>query len=188
MRVGRRNNVSVDFQLDALPRIRGLVAGALFKYSLLLGASGVAYFLAGAIPGEAVSYRMAVLQGIDKVTARVSTIKAPIGSTIHFGTLEIIVRHCDKRLPEELPESAAFMEILEVRPAETAISLFSGWMLASSPALSALEHPVYDILVLDCGGAEDVGSENSKTSGERYAKDVNLPGLQKLLEKKINKN
>ena len=178
----------MDLQLEALPKIRELAAGILFKLSLLLGAGGVVVLLAGATPGKAVSYRMAVLQGIDKVTARVSTIKAPIGTTIHFGTLEIIVRHCDKRLPEELPESAAFMEILEVRPAESAISLFSGWMLASSPALSALEHPVYDIWVLDCGGEMDVSNGKRKSSDERYAEDVSLPGLQKLLKKNINKN
>ena len=178
----------MDLQLDALPKIRELAAGILFRFILLLGAGGGALLLAGATPGKAVSYRIAVLQGIDKVTARVSTIKAPIGTTIHFGTLEIIVRHCDKRLPEELPESAAFMEILEVRSAESAISLFSGWMLASSPALSALEHPVYDIWVLDCGGEMDVGNGNSQSSVKRNAKDVSLPGLQKLLEKKINEN
>ena len=178
----------MDLQLDALPKIRELVAGILFRFILLLGAGGGALLLAGVTPGKAVSYRIAVLQGIDKVTARVSTIKAPIGTAIHFGTLEIIVRHCDKRLPEELPESAAFMEILEVRPADPAISLFSGWMLASSPALSALEHPVYDIWVLDCGGGMDVGNGNRKSPVERYTEDVSLPGLQKLLKKNINKN
>ena len=30
--------------------------------------------------------------------------------------------------------------------------IFSGWMFASSPGLSALEHPVYDVWVIDCEG------------------------------------
>lgn len=97
-------------------------------------------------------HQIVVLQGLDKVTARVSTIEAPLGTTVTFGTLEIIARHCDKRPPEETPESAAFLDIWEVRPDEPAKSLFRGWMFASSPALNALEHPVYDIWVLDCKG------------------------------------
>ncbi|MEK9673130.1 MAG: DUF2155 domain-containing protein [Rhodospirillaceae bacterium] len=91
-----------------------------------------------------------VLQGLDKVTARVTTIQAEVGKAVRFGTLEIIPRQCDKRPPEETPESAAFLDIWEIRPGEPAVSLFRGWMFASSPALNALEHPVYDIWVLDC--------------------------------------
>lgn len=100
----------------------------------------------------------AILQGLDKVTGRVVTIDAPVGAPVHFGTLEIIARSCHKRPPEEQPESAAFLDIWEIRSGQAAASLFRGWMFASSPALSALEHPVYDIWVLDC---ED---SNAKTS------------------------
>ena len=100
-------------------------------------------------------YEVAILQGLDKVTARVSTIEAPVGRTVRFGTLEIIARTCDKRPPEEPPESAAFLDIWEVRRGEAAVSLFRGWMFASSPALSALEHPVYDVWILDCRISEE---------------------------------
>ena len=104
-------------------------------------------------------HRTAVLQGLDKVTARVSTLSVAIGDTVRFGTLEIVVRHCDKRPPEEAPESSAFLDIWQARPGEASVSLFRGWMFASSPALSALEHSVYDIWVLDCedgiGGIHD---------------------------------
>lgn len=95
---------------------------------------------------------IAVLQGLDKVTGRVMTVEAPVGATVHFGTLDIIVRTCRERPPEEQPESAAFLDIWEVKPGQPAAGLFRGWMFASSPALSALEHPVYDIWVLDCAG------------------------------------
>ena len=107
-------------------------------------------FWAAAAPAAADPYLVAVLQGLDKVTARVSTIEAPVGETVRFGTLEIIARTCDKRPPEEPPESAAFLDIWEVRRGEAAVALFRGWMFASSPALSAMEHPVYDVWVLDC--------------------------------------
>ncbi|MBI3113354.1 MAG: DUF2155 domain-containing protein [Rhodospirillales bacterium] len=112
-----------------------------------------ALWIAAATPVLATPYDVAVLQGLDKVTARVSTIEAPVGEVVKFGGLEIIARHCDKRPPEETPESAAFLDIWEVREGEAAISLFRGWMFASSPALSAMEHPVYDVWVLDCKNA-----------------------------------
>ena len=101
-------------------------------------------------PAGAFPHRTAVLQGLDKVTARVSTLSVDIGDTVRFGTLDIVVRHCDKRPPEEAPESSAFLDIWQSRPGETSVSLFRGWMFASSPALSALEHSVYDVWVLDC--------------------------------------
>ena len=92
----------------------------------------------------------AILQGLDKVTARVSEIEAPLHRLLRFGTLEVIVRACQKTPPEEPPESAAFLEIRDAKPGEAPVPLFTGWMFASSPALSALEHPVYDVWVLDC--------------------------------------
>ena len=102
------------------------------------------------VPAAAEPYDVAVLQGLDKVTARVSEVRAPVGRPVSFGTLEIVARTCDKRPPEETPESAAFLDIWERRPGEPAIDRFRGWMFASSPALSAMEHPVYDIWVVDC--------------------------------------
>ena len=94
--------------------------------------------------------KFVVLRGLDKITAHVSTFTAPIDKMVQFGALQITARSCDKRPPEEVPESAAFLEIVEARPGETPQKLFSGWMFASSPALSALENPIYDLWVLDC--------------------------------------
>ena len=84
---------------------------------------------------------------------------APIGVTIKFGTLEIIVRSCHKRPPEETPESAAFIDVWDVRPGELVTSVYRGWMFASSPALAAMEHPVYDVWVLDCKDSRSVSSK-----------------------------
>ena len=102
------------------------------------------------LASPAVAQDVAVLQGLDKVTARISTIDAPINEHIRFGTLSLVVRHCRKTPPEEPPETTAFLEIDDVRPGEQPARLFSGWMFASSPALSALEHPVYDVWVIGC--------------------------------------
>ena len=94
--------------------------------------------------------RAAVLQALDKITGRVRTIEAPVAQAVRFGTLDIRVRTCRKRPPEEQPESAAFLEITELKQGETPKPLFSGWMFASSPAVSAIEDPVYDVWVIDC--------------------------------------
>jgi hypothetical protein len=100
-----------------------------------------------------------LLQGLDKITARVSQIKVPVGGTVTFGALQITARACDKHPPEEAPEAAAFLEVVEVKPDEKPVQRFSGWMFASSPALSALEHPVYDLIVLDCINADGSTAE-----------------------------
>ena len=102
---------------------------------------------------------------MDKVTARVSTIEAPVGEVVKFGALEIIARTCDKRPPEETPESAVFLDIWEVQQGEAAVSLFRGWMFGSSPALSAMEHPVYDVWVLDCKNSSSSAAETSEGEG-----------------------
>lgn len=152
---------------------------------LFRSAISIAALLAAAlaVPGalQAAPYKVAVLQGLDKVTARVSTIEAPIGAAVRFGTLEVIVRECDKRPPEEPPESAAFVDIWEARSGEAAVSLFRGWMFASSPALSALEHPVYDIWVLDCAGGQLAGDEPPPSDAPPA--DSKLPDLKKLFQK-----
>jgi hypothetical protein len=96
---------------------------------------------------------IAVMQGLDKITARVSRFEAPVGKSVSFGTLSILVRDCQKSAPEERPENAAFVEISEARPGEGQVRLFSGWMFSSSPALSALDHPVYDVNLLECKAA-----------------------------------
>jgi len=105
---------------------------------------------AGQARAEDIIGEVALLQGLDKVTARISTFRAPIDTVVRFGTLEIVARACHKRPPEEPPESAAFLHIRDVKPGEAPETLFQGWMFASSPALSALEHPVYDVWVVDC--------------------------------------
>ncbi|MEL7486630.1 MAG: DUF2155 domain-containing protein [Pseudomonadota bacterium] len=144
------------------------------------------------------------VRALNKITARYIDIEAPMNEAAEFGALKIVPRFCDKRPPEEFPETTAFLQIYdlgleqdeptdadaELTPAnltdaETADAseraeptpaleadalnaildpsvideeiegerIFSGWMFASSPALNPLEHPVYDIWVIDCATA-----------------------------------
>jgi hypothetical protein len=109
------------------------------------------------LPVPAVAQEVAVLQGLNKITARVSTIEAPIDQVVRFGTLDITVKRCSKRPPEETPESTAYLEIRERRSGERSVDLFAGWMFASSPAVSSMEHPVYDVWVIDCRNASSSG-------------------------------
>lgn len=90
------------------------------------------------------------LQSLDKVTARTMTFEAKVGSTVKFGPLYIKVQSCQKAPPVEPPESAAFVQIWQVNKEEQAEWVFSGWMFASSPGLSYMDHPIYDVWVLDC--------------------------------------
>ncbi|MCF4164761.1 DUF2155 domain-containing protein [Zavarzinia compransoris] len=92
-----------------------------------------------------------VLGGLDKITGRTTEIRVAMGEAAKFGTLTIRVRQCITAPPDETPESSAFLEITDEPPGrEGALPVFSGWMFASSPALSALEHPVYDVWVTAC--------------------------------------
>ena len=124
----------------------------------LIGPAAWACLGALALPvhaeGPILERGVAILQGLDKVTARVSPVRAPLDQPTQFGTLEVVVRACRETPPTEPPESAAFLEIRELPPASdaegTPVDLFAGWMFASSPAVSALEHAVYDIWVVDC--------------------------------------
>ena len=96
--------------------------------------------------------RVATMQALDKITARISTLSTPVGEARQFGTLEVTVRRCAFHPPEETPENAAFVIIRDLGydPSVAPAEVFSGWMFSSSPAISALEHPVYDITLLSC--------------------------------------
>jgi len=95
--------------------------------------------------------KIAILGALDKVTARVSQIEAHQGLEIDYGSLLITMQRCDKSAPEDPPEVKMFLRIDELRPGDTErTEIFRGWMFASSPAVSAMEHPVYDIWVIDC--------------------------------------
>ena len=132
---------------------------SLFRFTLAAASLALPMTLGLAGPAAAIPMDTVLLQGLDKITARVSEIKVPVGGTVTFGALQITARACDKHPPEEAPEAAAFLEVVEVKPDEKPVQRFSGWMFASSPALSALEHPVYDLVVLDCINADGSTAE-----------------------------
>ncbi len=130
----------------------------MFKKFIIFAVTGVV--LLGGTPNAAHAvmedYPSVKLQGLDKSVGRTVTFEAKVGSTIQYGPLYVKIHACRKAPPIEQPESAAFLQIWEVPPGEEKSEwVFSGWMFASSPALSAMDHPVYDVWVLDCTGREE---------------------------------
>lgn len=114
----------------------------------------------------------AVLQALDKISARVSRIVTRVGEPATFGTLDISVRACRTRPPEETPENAAFLQIVDNPPEEEETLAFSGWMFSSSPAVSALDHPVFDVWVVSCADQPPLEDEDF---GETDRGTVSLP-------------
>ncbi len=127
------------------------------KFLSLSAALAAAAAIAWAPPAGAarptIDQPYAVLQGLDKITARVMRLEVEVGDTVEFGTLDITVQACRTTTPEETPENAAFLQIVDEPPGEDARIVFSGWMFSSSPAISAMDHAVYDVWVVNCAAA-----------------------------------
>ena len=87
----------------------------------------------------------AVLRGLDKIDGRVADLDVRAGGTVQFGRIEITLGEC--RYPSRNPAGDAFAWLVIEQDGER---LFDGWMIASSPALNALDHPRYDVWLLRC--------------------------------------
>lgn len=142
--------------------------------AIMLAAAPVA--LAQDTAGPAMqSYSAVKLRALDKITGNSRDLSAKVGDSLTFGRLRVTVRACYQSDPREAPESTAFLEIRSTTPqAKEAATdkptntshmnkgpqpigedglLFQGWMYASSPGLSALEHPTYDVWVISCSAS-----------------------------------
>jgi hypothetical protein len=113
--------------------------------------------IASSLPASAAmqDYPIVRLRALDKVAARTQTFDAKVGTAVQFGAISIKAQACRKADPVDKPESAAFLQIWEANFDHTEAGsqwVFSGWMFASSPALSPMDHAVYDVWVLDCLG------------------------------------
>ena len=91
-----------------------------------------------------------ILGVLDKITAKFSELEIDVKKSIKFKSLNIKIIECQKRPPEEIPEDFVLLRIEDEINTLEPIVVFSGWMLSSSPSLSALEHPTYDIWVKEC--------------------------------------
>ena len=103
--------------------------------------------VAPAAAQEAATGTGAVIRALDKLSGRVQDIEMPSGSTARFGRIEI--DHGECRYPAGNPSGDAYA-LLRVRDSLGGRIVYTGWMIASAPALSALDHARYDVWVLGC--------------------------------------
>ena len=89
----------------------------------------------------------AVLRTLDRITGEVIDYEVPSGGEIQRARIRVLVDEC--RYPQEELTSDAYARITIFDNSVTE-PMFDGWMVASSPALSSLEHPRYDVWVLSC--------------------------------------
>jgi hypothetical protein len=126
-----------------------------------VGRLGLALLLAvSALPASAapINNPVAEFTGLDKITGRTITFDVLVDETVQFGALRVTPRVCHTRPPTEPEQTTAFVEVDEITLANKLQRIFSGWMFAASPGLHAVEHPVYDVWLVDCkvtmGGPE----------------------------------
>jgi len=129
-----------------------LLSRSIFKVPVFFALSFALALMATGRPVQAqkISNQIAVFSALDKITAVVTTIEVPINQTVKFGTLNVTPRVCYTRPPTERPKTTAFVEVNEVRVNGAQNRIFTGWMFASSPGLSGVEHPVYDVWLINC--------------------------------------
>lgn len=140
----------------------------------------IAAFFAGALilalpltvnARASIDYPIVKLRSLDKITARTEVFEANVGRTIKFGSVYIKVQACRKAPELEKPEAAAFLQVWETPSAGENEApkpewIFSGWMFSSSPGLSAMDHPIYDVWVLDCLESEVQRQQNAAADSE----------------------
>ncbi|MDB5505614.1 MAG: glycosyl hydrolase family 5 [Devosia sp.] len=110
----------------------------------------LAVFCSGSARAATIANPVATFSGLDKVTARVTTFDVYIDETVQFGALQITPRACYTRPTTEVQRTSVFIEVDQVSLKGTMTRIFTGWMFADSPALNAIDHPVYDIWLVDC--------------------------------------
>jgi len=116
----------------------------------------------GAAFAEPIPNQIAVFMGLDKITAKIYPLEIAINETKIFGALQVTPRACFTRPPTEPPQTTAFVEVEELRHKGEPKRILTGWMFASSPALNAVEHPVYDVWLINCKTTSGEASGSSE--------------------------
>lgn len=113
-----------------------------------IGILGLTLLFAGsATAQEVLTAPGGEMRVLDKLTGAVSDMTLQVGETGTLGHLRVTLNQC--RYPVANPSGDAYAEVV-VRYRDLADPVFAGWMLASSPALNAMDHPRYDVWALRC--------------------------------------
>ncbi len=113
-------------------------------------AAGTLVFALEPLRAQALQNPLAVFAGLDKITGRITTFEIPVNEVRRFGALNVYPRICNSRPPTEEPKTTSFVQVDENLLSGGTRRIFSGWMLAESPGLNAVEHPVYDVWLIGC--------------------------------------
>ena len=104
-------------------------------------------WISGAAAQQATSGSAGAFRVLDKVTGEVSNMTINAGRIAEVGLLRVQLNDC--RFPSANPSGDAYAAV-SIFYREDTTPIFEGWLLASAPALNALDHPRYDIWVLRC--------------------------------------
>nr|WP_244265762.1 DUF2155 domain-containing protein [Pseudovibrio hongkongensis] len=108
--------------------------------------------MAGAAEAARQENGVAHFSGLDKITGRITEFDVYLGETVQFGALQVTPRVCYSRPRTEKAQSTTFIEVDELMKDKRVQRIFTGWMFASNPGVHGVEHPVYDIWLVDCRG------------------------------------
>jgi hypothetical protein len=112
--------------------------------------------LAGKADAARLENPVAEFAGIDKITGRITTFDVYVNETVQFGALQVTPKICYSRDESEAQKIDAFIEVDEITLDRKIRRIFSGWMFADSPALNAVEHPIYDVWLTGCKTTSEV--------------------------------
>lgn len=100
------------------------------------------------------NFEIAAVQILNKTTAKSVVADLRLKKKSDFGNIAIVAHRCWQAPLDQKPESKMLLEVFETKPNQPEKRIFYGWMFASSPSISGLEHPVYDITALNCKSAK----------------------------------
>ena len=95
------------------------------------------------------------LIGLDKITAKTSSIKIKIGETVKFGLLEIKALKCGITKNKETEnETVAYLQVRDISENQNEkVFIFNGWTFSSNPSITPIDHAIYDLWLVGCGSA-----------------------------------
>ena len=106
-------------------------------------------FLPLSISAEIIEKKYASFKLLNKTTNKVSQKNIVVNSKITWETLNIEVLYCASTLPTEIPEDYVLIDVYDTINKENT-NIYRGWMISSSPDVTPLENPIYDLWLVDC--------------------------------------
>ncbi len=99
--------------------------------------------------GETIEKKYASIKLLNKTTNKVLKQDILVNSKVKWETLMIEVLYCASTPPTEIPEDYVLLDIYDLINEEK-INIYKGWMISSSPDVTPLENPVYDLWLVGC--------------------------------------